>query len=128
MGKKLRNGKFSKNGLSETGNWASVEPNRALKPSCVRDFIDLNEPVLIVKIFPCNEFSDGEYLARIVCNQESREIPLSALCLSPEQKKKLVDKKIVRKSYFSLHHQDCLEGAYIKPQDGSLLHPEEEQF
>ncbi len=131
--KSLSNGKLSENGhLSNHGDWAPIKLNRAFRVPCARDSFPLTDPVFYLRetIVLCNDFAEGEYLVTIVCNKDQGqvEIPLRLLCLSERQKKELVVNKIVREDYFSDYNEDCLEGSYVKPEDASLLHPEEEDF
>ena len=130
MKTKLRNGKLSKAGVSNQGDWAPIKLNRAFRSPEIRNCLPKTEPVLYLKetITRCNDFSFGEYLVTIVCNQDQRrvEIPLRLLCLDERQEKELTVNGIVPEDYFSEFNDDCLEGAYVKPDDPSLLHPEEE--
>ncbi len=131
MKKQMLNGKLSQNGnLSNQGDWASIKPNRSFRSPCFRENYHLDDPILYLKetITPCDDFAKGEYMVTIVCNhnQEQFEIPLRALCLSIEQKEELVINGRVPRNYFSSFNEDCLEGSYLKPDDSSLLHSEED--
>ena len=132
MKTKLSNGKLSKAGFSNQGDWAPIKLNRAFRSPEIRNCLPKTEPVLYLKetITRCNDFSFGEYLVTIVCNQDQRkvEIPLRLLCLDERQKKELTVNGIVPEDYFSEFNENCLEEAYTKPDDSSLLHPEEEEF
>ncbi len=131
MGKKLMsNGKISKNGeLSNQGDWAPIKFSRVFRSPCARESLPLTDPVYYLKetIVRCDEYCFGEYLITIVCNRDQRrvEIPLRMLCLDERQKKELTINRLVPRNYFSSFNEDCLEGAYLKPDDSSLLYPEE---
>ncbi len=112
MKTKLSNGKLSKVGFSNQGDWAPIKLNRAFRPLEVRDSLPKTEPVLYLKetITRCDDFSFGEYLVTIVCNQDQRkvEIPLRLLCLDERQKKELTVNGIVPEDYFSEFNENCL--------------------